>query len=609
MFDLLLCEKPSQAKAVAAAIGVTAFKKGYAEGQGYIVTWAIGHVLEYLEPDEYDSKYKRRELADLPIIPSQIKLKPVKEKKGQIAIVKAQLKRARRVIIATDFDNEGEAIARNLLDHCHYNGELKRLKYSTYEREEILEGLRNLLPPSEGVNRFNAQRARSMTDWLTGINFSRLFSLLYQKKHGRTNFTCSYGSVQTPLLKIACIREAAIRNFKPTSYYILSAGLSSQKGNFSARVVLPGSMVNDNGGLSTPDEVNQVAGMLLGKTAEVISFSDKRSNSYAPLPYILSKLYIDAEKHNINPNDAMAALQSLYLGGYVSYPRSDNEYIPFVMKSKVPGIFAHMASREEYSDIIPLCDPTYEGKCWKDVDPNESAHHAIFLTEKPAPNFEGNEAVIYDLIARRSLLQFMGPQENKIRHVELKVNLDGEDFIFIAKSKKETKPGWKAAPFDFESSENHEEDNEDAFDIPEVEVGDRVLISELEPKQKITTKPVRFTIGTLINEMGFASKYVLNDEYKSVLKEKAGIGTEATQGGIVNKEISKGTLVVKGMKIHVPSQVENYINFLPDELTHPDIAALWELLYRGVKGGELTLEELMADIHQYINTVIKNYVG
>lgn len=604
MFDLILCEKPSQANAYIDALGIKTKKSGYSEGAGYIITWAFGHLYELEEPSAYDVRYKKWVMDDLPIIPEPFRMKPMTSKKAQIAVIKAQLKRARRVMIATDFDREGEAIARNILNFCGYKGEIKRVKCSSYNASDIQHAMRNLLPDSEGIHRFKAQQARLWLDWLLGMNFSRLFGL--RQSNSKSKVKMAYGRVLTPMLRIACLREKAIRDYKAQVYYHIKANVNSSFGGFVAKVTLPDEFTNDNGGLGSREEAQEISSYLSEMNGKVVSFSEDREKKHPELPYILSKLAADAEKVGISPDKTKEILQKLYESGLVTYPRTDNRFIPLSSYEAVPAIFSHLSSRRDLSWIIPLCDQSLKGKCWKDVDPSISAHHGIIPTDKPTGLLNEHEDAIYHLIAKRFLQQFMGPCLIDVRKVEIAVECSPDFSLKLnATSRVEVEPGWKA------TSNNEHDENElstlSSNHIPKLEAGETIIIASATPESKETSKPVRFSQSSLVEEMGRAAKYVKNPDYKAIIKDTEGLGTEATQIDIVSNAIQKGMLLVKAGKIHVSTEVESYIDLLPEELTLPDMTALFEIMLKKVESGSITQEEVMGDIKGLIIDSIERY--
>lgn len=606
MFDIILCEKPSQGRAYMDALGVKGSRNGYGEGNGYVVTWAVGHILQLAEPQEYNAEWKQWSLDTLPILPEMFKLKADPDKAKQLKIIKELLKKSRRCFIATDFDREGEAIARNILDSVNYKGEILRVKCSSYEPSDILKAMKNPLAESEsgGLNRFAAQTARSRADWLYGMNCSRLFGLLNQRASKlKLGFVPSVGRVQTAVMGIAVEREKAIRNYKPKQYFVLQALISAAGQNPFKGMVKLGDLANEFGGLNTVNDAMQFTAALSGETATVTSFEQSKQNAHAPLPYTPSLLAKDAEKANITPDQTKEAYQALYEAGLITYPRTDNQYIPFSMRDNVSGIFSQLSTYSPFTEIVPLCDEDYEGKCWKDVDPSVSPHHGIVPTTKPGNALKGNQKIIYEMISTRFLMQFMPPKVFDVR--KMVIALDNYDIEIHANSKVLIDAGWGAL---INLSADDEDESHDTASVPVLNQGEKVVVSEVIPQEKTTTKPKRFTQATLIEEMKRAYKYVKNDNYRYLIKEQ-GIGTEATQTDIVSGLIKKKLIEIKGKNVVVPSSVEKFIDSLPEEMTSPDVTAVWEMLLKEIENGNISLEEMMDEMTTFINDTVVKYRG
>lgn len=595
--DVILCEKPSQGRAYAEALGAKTKGSGVLKGNGYVVTWALGHIVEQAEPHDYDPSYKKWKYDDLPIIPKQYKLLIVKEKKSQFKIIADLLKKATRVFIATDFDREGEAIAREVMELCKYKGEVLRVKCSSYEPSDIRAAMKSPLKSSETVNKYFAQQGRSRADWLVGMNFSRAFGILYQSKFsGRLNFSPSVGRVQTPLLNIVALREKALRNFKPENYYLIEGVFNGSAGQFKAMLDLDDEYKNEHGGLSSLDDAVQLSSALASNTAKITSYKNKVAKENAPLPYTPSKLNIDAEKLNISTSDTKSELQKLYEAGYVTYPRTDNGYLPKSMLELVPNIFSHLSKHAEYSSLMSVCDDSFIGKCWKDVDADKAAHHGIIPTVKfvERETLTSKQLAIYDLISKRFLQQFMGVREFEHRTVEVMMGA----LLFKKSAKTEIKPGWAAC-------EKSSKDTESNY-LPALTVGENVFCENCNPLTKTTSKPKRFTEALLIIEMGNASKYVVDPHYKSIIKE-SGLGTEATQADILNNEIRKKNIVIKSGKVHLPADVEAFVDFLPDSIKSVETTSIWEEMLKLVEQGDINLNDFMVEIETFLHETIENY--
>lgn len=599
--DLILCEKPSQGAAFTELLGLTK-KGGYSEGKGYIVTWGFGHLYESAEPQVYDAKYKNWNLDDLPILPASMRLIPTESKKAQIKIIKTLIKRARRILIGTDYDREGEAIAWEVIEDAGFKGEILRLKYISLSPRELQHALQNPLPAHDGAGRLAAQRARWQADWLWGMNFSRLFSLLERKHNPTSKVKFSIGRVQTPTLYIAALREKAIQQFKAATYYHVGVKASTPAGEVVLKLDL-GEFSNEHGGVDSLGDIEALAEALMERPGIVSQFSDSIANQNPPLPYIPSTLFKDAEKFGISTNATKDAYQKLYESKLITYPRSDNPHLPLDMFSLVPEIFAHLGASEQFHAIMPLCDMTRKNRAWRDVDAEDAAHHGIVPTEIPVTKpLEGDVATVYQLIALRFLQQFAEPR--KLAKREVTIELDG-GLVLRGSCTKEVHPGYRALAASA-LDEEHEQ-SEDAMDIPLLSEGMKVIVQSVFPIEKKTTKPKRFSPADLIDELGRASKYVSNQEYLAVLKENGGIGTEGTRESIVDGEIRKGKLVVKAGKIHVPNEVLDFLARLPQEIVWPDTTALWELLLTEIEARRLDSCSMDDEIKGQIKQLVGRY--
>lgn len=606
--DLILCEKPSQGAAFAAALGVKERGNGFMKGNGYTITWCIGHVMGMAEPEFYDPKYKKWVYDDLPIFPAQFKLQVTKEKRAQYNVVVGLLKKASRCIIATDFDREGEAIAREVIDSIKFNGSILRIKCSSYESSDIRAAMRSLLPSTDTITKYYAQIGRMRADWLVGMNLSRMVGLAYRshKSGAKLSFSPSVGRVQTPMINICVLREKAIRNFIPKDYYQVGMNFSSASGDFTAVLQIPEEYQNELGGLDDHNDAHNLAEQLNGGEGFVSQFSSKVVKENAPLLFIPSSLSVEAEKIGISTANTKSDLQVLYESGLVTYPRTDNPYLPKSMIPLVPDIFCQLSSTGIFDAYLGLCDASRVGKCWKDVDAADAAHHGIVPTVK-APNRDKltvTQTQIYDLICIRYLQQFMQPRELSEKEVVIEVG----GLSFIGRSKQETKSGWFASQKTHcnETDEDEISESKPTRALPDLHQNDYVVCREGYVITKKKTKPQRFTEATLLVEMSNASKYLSDPNLKLILK-KTGLGTEATQSDILNNELRKKNLIIKNRKIHVPAEVEAFIDFVPEDIKKVDTTALWEEMLALIESGELALEDFMSEIKSYIEVTIRKY--
>lgn len=594
--DVILCEKPDQGKAVAAFKGITAKKKGYIEGKGIIVTWCIGHLFELFYPEDYDKKWKKWDADLLPIIPENIQYKPAKGKSEQIKIVKSCLKKATRVIIATDGDREGEAIARIIIDKSGYKGPMLRAWMNSTDQQSIKETFDNLFDAKESYVHGQAALGRAALDWMVGMNFSRAIAANITQKN---TFRVAYGRVLTPTLNILVEREKAIKHFKPESHFQVMATFGTHAGQFSAKWLIPDEVRAENGLLMESDVAQYVCQHVANNqgTVSLADYTPKKESS--PLPFKLGDLISEASKYGVSPASCQQAIQKLYDPplSLVTYPRTDSKYLPESMLSWVPDILSN-AGKLGYEEEIKFIDPRKKGKCWNTN--KVTAHHGIIPTRKlPQPDeLKGELKTVYDIILRRFLMQFAPERELASSEIEVKVGM----MTFRTAVSTEMFPGWKALVGP-QGEDEHERQSET---LPRLQVGQSLLCSHGEVIKKQTKKPKRFTTSGIIKEMDVASKYCANPVLAKRLKEDKGIGTEATRTGIVVGMESKKLITTdkKGI-ITVPwSVVQFFDNHIPSNLKIVDNTAIMEIALDAVSSGDLPLKEFIAAQKDYVRETV-----
>ncbi len=597
MYDLVFCEKPSQGKDVARTIGATQAKAGYIEGRGYKVSWGFGHLMEMLEPEAYDVKWKMWSPELLPIIPDEIKYRVKKDCKKQFTVLKNLIAKARRVIIATDGDREGEAIAREVLEHCRYKGEIKRAWITSTDEESVKEAFANLKDGDETYGYYLAAKARAILDWLVGMNFSRA---LAARRKTKTGFKISYGRVQSPTLAILVEREKAIKNFKPEPHYGAEALFSARDGRFKATWEVVKEACDERGYLMDRSVAEYVVSHVL-QSANVVSKAEyTRKKEAAPLPYKLSQLIKDASKFGMSPADTKKAMQTLYDSplSLLSYPRTDSNYLPESMLGWVEPILQN-ATDIGYAECVAGLDPGKKSKCWNTK--KITAHHAIIPTRKKPKQGEltGNLAIIYDLVMRRFLMQFAPERESDAAVIEV----DASGLVFKATATVERFAGWKALRPNTAVSEG---DSEAGAVLPRVVEGESVSPVEAFVVQKQTKKPSRFDEAGIVEEMGRAAKYCQSKELASVIKDGGGLGTEATRPDIVT-EIGRKKQYQSDKKgvITVPAEVVDFFDReIPEYLKLVDSTATLELALDAVEKRELSLNEFLAAQKQYVRETV-----
>jgi len=598
MKRLYLCEKPSQAKDIARVLGVNKRNNGYFEGNQAIVTWCFGHLLEMAAPDDYDPQLKQWRLDTLPIIPNQWQLKVRKEAKKQYQTIVSLFKQADEIVIATDADREGEAIAREVMEKGGWKGPVKRLWLSALDEKSIQLALDNLLPGEQTENLYQAASARSKADWLVGMTLSRLYTL--SARQSGYEGVMSVGRVQTPTLKLVVDRDQSIENFKSVAYFDVVADFkpSGQGGDvFTAQWKVPNAItdlpsnpsqqstlsdtnvdLNSKSRCLSQSSAQVVAKRCQGKDAKVTTVTTKRVKEEPPLLFALSTLQQEASKRfGMGAQAVLDAAQALYeTHKLTSYPRTDCQYLPQSQHETAPEILESLQAIEQYQTIAKLADATLQSKVWNDK--KITAHHAIIPTgSKLTTKLTDTEAKLYDMICRRYLAQFYPPYIFDQTHIEITVAED----VFQTTGKQQLDLGWKIALQDADSG------NEKTKQLPHITKGDILKVIDTRIEDKQTQSPARYTEGTLIQAMKNIGKLVKNPVLKKRLKETSGIGTEATRASIIEVLLKRKFISKQGKKNLVSTmQARALIDALPEPIKDPATTAVWEQALEDIAQGK-----------------------
>jgi len=567
---LYLCEKPSQAKDIANVLGANQRNDGYFEGGNNLVTWCFGHLLEMASPEDYNSAFKKWRIDDLPIIPDQWVWNVRKDAKKQFVIIKSLFSKVSTIVIATDADREGEAIAREVMDKGGWHGDVKRLWLSALDESSIQKALDNMLPGAETLPMYHAAVARSKADWLVGMSYSRLYTLLAQSSG--VDGVMSVGRVQTPTLNLVVERDRLIESFKPQPYFNVVAQCSKDN------ICLPGKwrpaegLCDSEGRCINQAKAESVAAKCLNQEAKVVSCETKKIEEMAPLPYKLSALQKHASQlFGMGAQEVLDTVQSLYeKHKATTYPRTNCAYLPVSQYSDAIEIIRSLGNQGHYRELAKNADTTIKSKCWNDN--KISAHHAIIPTSVTVDTakFSKKEALIYNLICRRYLMQFYPAHEFDQTRIELK----SCHFMFVANNRVKRLLGWKAVE---QNSTENNADNKTDTAMPMISKGDLLLVSTANIEHKKTKPPAYFTEGTLIDAMENIGNQVTDPDFKKLLKETSGIGEEATRAGIIVTLLKRNFIKNQGKKHLVSSaNARALIDALPDPIKSPLMTAIWE---------------------------------
>lgn len=587
---LFLCEKPSQGKDISKVLGATKRGDGCLstpDGQ-IVVTWGIGHLVEQFNPEEYDPAFKKWTFETLPIIPSQWGLSPKKETKKQFNVVMKLIKQAQLVIIATDIDREGETIARELLDLAKFRGQIKRLWLSALDDASIRKALGLLKNNEETLPLYYAGLARSRADWLIGMNFSRLFTLLAQQK-GYQGKSLSVGRVQSPTLGLVVTRDREIKNFVPKQHFILQVILSDGTQLFVTQYVIP-EQYCDADGLCLSSQVIQAANQQIRQLgqAKVESVETKREKQSPPLLFALSDLQSEANRlYGLGAQKVLDIAQSLYeTHKATTYPRTDCGYLPESQLAEAPKVIQFlMQSDNRLQPFASKLNINQKSRAWNDK--KITAHHGIIPTMVKADisKMSNDEFKLYDLIRRRYLAQFLPACETDKTQIILKCGqhtLSARGNVLIA-------PGWKV----LFGKTTEDEENESQQALPVLKQGQTCNIVDTEMKTQQTSPPNHFTEGTLLTAMKNAARFVTDERLKQRLRETEGLGTEATRAGTIQGLIDKGFLKKKGKSLLATEEAMTLIDNFPQMLKDPGLTALWEQALNQIAESSLTLDVFM----------------
>lgn len=586
---LFLCEKPSQGNDIAKVLG--AAKRGdgcltTADGQ-IVVTWGIGHLVEQFNPDQYDPAFKKWAFETLPIIPVQWGLAPKKETKKQYNIVMKLIKQASAVIIATDIDREGETIARELLDLAKFRGQIKRLWLSALDDASIRKALGALKSNEETLPLYYAGLARSRADWLIGMNFSRLFTLLAQQK-GYQGKSLSVGRVQSPTLSLVVNRDREIKNFIPKQHFTLQVILSEGNQTFATQYVIP-EQYCDEDGLCLSAQVVQAANQQIRQVgqAKVESVETKREKKSAPLLFALSDLQSEANRlYGLGAQQVLDIAQSLYeTHKATTYPRTDCGYLPESQLAEAPRVIqCVMQSDNRLQPLASQLNLNQKSRAWNDK--KITAHHGIIPTmaKVDISKMSEDEFKLYDLIRRRYLAQFLPACETDKTQIVLKCG----QHTLVARGNVLIAPGWKML---FGKTLDEEDESQQA--LPTLQQGQICRIVDTEMKTLQTSPPSHFTEGTLLTAMKNAARFVTDERLKQRLRETEGLGTEATRAGTIQGLIDKGFLKKKGKSLLATEEAMTLIDNLPQMLKDPGLTALWEQALNQIAERTLSLEMFM----------------
>ena len=606
MSRLFIAEKPSMGRAIAQGLEALGSKSRSADGCIHVgsdtVTWLFGHILEQYSPDEYDEKYKRWHIEDLPIVPSVWKLKVKSDAKKQYKIVSALAKEADEIIHAGDPDREGQLLVDELLAHIGVlkTKPVKRILLNALDVKSVQEALKHIRPNDEFVGLRNSALARSRADWLIGMNLSRIYTIL--ARSAGYDSVVNVGRVKTPTMGLVVRREIEIRTFKPVTFFTPRVEFRHANGSFRAKwKAQEQDGVDEEGRILKKDLAEEILTASSVPPAKIESVEQKKGTSPQRLPYSLSALQIDAGKiFGYSPQEVLDTQQALYEKKLTSYPRSDCDYLPENQLGDAAAILKNLAAADSSLErFIKKADLSIKSRAWNDK--KISAHHAIVPTtvETKLSDLSEKEKNLYMLIAKSYIAQFYPEQE----FLSTKVELSAGGEMFTASGKVILQQGWKSL-YQNDAKKDDVENEEEQQSLPDMQQGDSVEFAGGKIVEGVTKPPTRFTPATLLKAMKEIHKYVHDKELAASLKECSGIGTEATRAGMID-ELEKRGFIKKAGKNFVPTEIASSMcRILPESLIYPDLTARWEDALDKIGKKEMSLADFGAQQKRFLDELL-----
>ncbi|EJV1294319.1 DNA topoisomerase 3 [Campylobacter coli] len=611
---LFIAEKPELGRAIAEGLD-----GNYKSGEGYIqkgdniVTWAFGHILELAKPEEYDEKYKLWKLEDLPLPIKEFKYLPKKESKKQLKIICDLIHsdKITSIVNCGDADDEGQILVDEIIQYSKTSKPVFRVLINDLTPKAVKEEIAKIKPNADFKGMSERGFARSQADWIVGINLTRAYTIM-ARKNGYEGIL-SVGRVQTPILSLIVNRDKEFENFKSINYYSLLGDFNINNNTIKARLKTEDKILDEN----LAKEIKESCENQNAK----INLKIENKKEYPPLPYNLLVLQAECAKlFGFSPDKTLEITQILReKHKAITYNRSDCQYLPETMFEQAPNILniikENLNSNDEIQALIASSDLTIKSKAFNDA--NISAHYGIIPTQnKISSQLTQDELVVYNLIAKRFIIQFFHPREYQTTTINLEVN----QRIFTATQNKTTKSGFRSLWQNVDSEEEQENNENDINDLSILKNGDIAKCSLIQIEKKQTKPRPYYTMTTLLKDLNSVAKYVSDERIKKLLMEKdkdkkgesGGIGTPATRSNHIKTLIEREYIEVSKDKKQIIKSTKkgrDLIKLSPKSLITPDMTALWFEQQKMIEISELReqfLEEITKEVISEIQRIDKN---
>ena len=564
---LVIAEKPSVALTLAKVIGANTKKDGYCEGNGYVVSWCVGHLIQMSNPDKINSQWKIWSLENLPMIPKEYKYEITKATKKQYAVLKKLLDsdRVDTVVNACDAGREGELIFRLVYNQAKCKKKIQRLWISSMENKAIEDGFRNLKDGNDYENLYKSASARAIADWLVGMNLSRLYSCLYNQSY-------SVGRVQTPTLYLIAKRDSEISTFKKQKYYTVELSMNG--------FTLSTDKIGDE--ITAEQLIN-----LIGDNIEITDVIQKEKITKPDLPFDLTTLQRECNKYfGYSAKQTLDYAQSLYEKKLITYPRTDSRCLTGDM---IVSMVNNILGKNDFD--TERIKTVFNSK-------NVTDHHAIIPTvsslSEDLSSIPDSEAKVYRLISNKLHASVGYPLVENTTKIVAAVN----GFEFTSSGKVIKDEGFSKHLKEYKSKKS-----EDAV-LPDVSIGDVLSIENKEIKEKFTKPPKHFTEDTLLKSMEIAGNDALE---KGVEVERKGLGTPATRAGIIENLIFKGFVERDKKNLLITDKGNRLVAVVEDKFKSADTTSEWEMKLSKISSGEVDADDFIKEIERSITEVIDRY--
>ena len=583
---LVLAEKPSVGRDIARVLQCNKNINGGLEGNKYIVTWALGHLVTLADPEKYDKHYQKWDLQDLPIMPDKMQLVVIGKTSKQYNAVKNLMNRSdvKDIIIATDAGREGELVARWIIHKAHIKKPMQRLWISSVTDKAIKEGFKNLKSAKEYDALYYSAYSRSVADWIVGINATRALTC----KH---NAQLACGRVQTPTVAMIAKREEEIRNFVPKNYYGIKL--------ISNQITWSWQSAKKEKNLFNETKIDEIIDKLQNQKLTINKITTTAKKKYAPQLYDLTELQRDANKlYGFSAKETLSTMQDLYeYHKVLTYPRTDSRYLT---DDIVPTLKERLeASRGGYYDdvIAKILKQPIKKQSHFVNNSKVSDHHAIIPTEQPAMlgSFTDRELKIYELVLKRFLAVLLPPYLYEQTTINAKVGAE----TFSATGKIETQIGWKEVY-------GREQDDNDDQSLPPINQNQTFPVSEITKTSGQTTPPAYFNEATLLSAMENPVHYMNSSskQLNTTLVNTGGLGTVATRADIIEKLFNTFLIEKHGNDIHVTNKGKQLLQLVPQDLKEPELTAKWEMELAKIAKRQQKSDIFINEIKDYTHTLI-----